>query len=71
MYETIKIFELYGFHTLALVCDGAGPNLAAIKCVTSVALGADSKPGEGHKIPTPCFSNPFNAPNKIYAQATR
>ena len=69
LYETTKIFEVYGFHTLALVCDGAGPNLAAVKCMTSVtsgAYGADSKLGEAHKIPTPCFSNPFNPTNKIY-----
>ena len=69
VYETVKVFELYGFHTLALVCDGAGPNLAAIKCMTSVAsgaYGADSKPGEGHKIPSPCFTNPFNPLNQIH-----
>ena len=69
VYETIKLFELYGFHTSALVCDGAGPNLAAIKSMSSGisgAYGTDSEPGTSHKIPTPFFSNPFNPPNKIY-----
>ena len=39
--QTLRLFYLYSFHTCALVCDGAGANVSAIKstCGTSGAYG--------------------------------
>ena len=38
LYDTIHIFQLYGFVTKVIVCDGASNNLAAIKMLTGLAV---------------------------------
>ena len=37
---TIQAFHIYGFHTIAVVCDGASANLKAIKYLTMGKSGA-------------------------------
>lgn len=68
VFETIKLFQLYGFETSGIVCDGASTNLTTIKC-TSVghtgAYGSNSSQN-GYPIPAPCFENPFNPPHLIH-----
>ena len=46
IYETMKIFQLYRFQTSAIVCDGASPNLTALKTTTGIsgAYGMDLTP---------------------------
>ena len=34
VFETIKLFQLYGFETSGIVCDRASTNVTAIKCTT-------------------------------------
>ena len=68
VFEMIKLFQLYGFETAGIVCDGASTNLTAIKCTTvghTGAFGSDSSQSD-YPIPTPCFENPFNPPHLIY-----
>ena len=68
VFETIKLFQLYGFETSGIVCDGASTNLTAIKCTTvgrTGAYGSDSTQSN-YPIPTPCFENPFNPKNLIH-----
>ena len=68
VFETMKLFQLYGFQTSALVCDGASANLTALKTTT----GASGAYGEGatterrYSIPSPKFENPFNPPDMVY-----
>ena len=64
--QTLRLFYLYSFHTCALVCDGAGANVSAIKstCGTSGAYGigpADDR----HKVDV-FFPNPFEPGKKIF-----
>ena len=68
VFETIKLFQLYGFETSGIVCDRASTNVTAIKCTTvghTGAYGSDSSQN-GYSIPAPCFQNPFNPPHLIY-----
>ena len=68
VFEVMKIFQLYGFQTSVLVCDGASANLTALKTSTGVsgAYGVSSLPNQHHKIPSPRFENPFNPPRMVY-----
>ena len=68
VFEVIKIFQLYGFQTSVLVCDGASANLTALKTTTGVsgAYGVSTLPNQCHTIPSPRFENPFNPPRMIY-----
>ena len=52
--ETLRLFQMHGFKTSVLVCDGAASNLTTIKATMGIhgAFGS-------------CI-NPFNPPNKIY-----
>ena len=36
LFETMHVFQLYGFKTKAIVCDGASPNLSSIKTLQHV-----------------------------------
>ena len=65
--QCLRIFHLYGFHTSALVCDGASANVSALKstCGTSGAYGVRSTATDRHKI-EPYFSNPFDPNRKIF-----
>ena len=65
--QCIRIFNLYGFDTSALVCDGASANVSALKstCGTSGAYGVRSASADRHKI-EPYFSNPFDPNRKIF-----
>lgn len=69
LFETMHAFQLYGFKTKAIVCDGAGPNLSSIKILTGFGHGA-----YGNKTPGSCddihdvktwFLNPFTN-EKVY-----
>ena len=67
VYETNQLFELYGFHTLTLVCDGAGPKCHGNQNMIAAppgAYGNNSKPGESQ--PLVSLNYPFNPPNNIY-----
>ena len=68
LYETIKLFQLYGFRTSAIVCDGASANLTALKTTTGClgAYGSDTKSTPRYAIPLPRFENPFDPPNMVY-----
>ena len=59
--ETVKLFHLYGFSTSVLVCDGASPNLTAIKTTMGESGVFDST-----AVITPSFPNPFDPPKKIH-----
>ena len=64
--ETLKLFHLCGFRVIALVCDGASPNLSTLK-VTSGECGAY---GSSNKVEQyavrPWFKNPFDPDRNIY-----
>ena len=64
--ETIKLFHLYNFKTIALVCDGASSNLSTLKASTG-DHGAYGKtnPSEGYSV-KPWFTNLFDPAKKIY-----
>ena len=64
--ETLKLFHLYGFRVIALVCDGASPNLSTLK-VTSGVCGAygSSNKAEQYAV-RPWFKNPFEPDQNIY-----
>lgn len=66
IYETMKIFQLYGFQTSVMVSDGASANLTALKTATGIsgAYGMGSTPN--YAITSPRFENPFNPPKMIY-----
>ena len=55
LFETLKIFQLYGFQMSVLVCDGASANLMALKTAIGVsgAYGVSSAPNQRHTIPSP------------------
>ena len=65
VFETIKLFQLYGFETSDIVCDGASTNLNTIKCTTAGHTGAYGSES-GYPIPAPCFENPFSPPYLIH-----
>ncbi len=55
LFEAMYCLQLHGFETKVLVCDGASPNLAAIKLLTGFGNGAfGSKPagscGDVHEV---------------------
>lgn len=63
LFETMHAFQLYGFKTKAIVCDGASPNLSSIKILTGFGHGAygNKTPGSSgdiHDVKT-WFLNPF------------
>ena len=57
VFETIKLFQLYGFETSGIVCDGASTNHTTIKCTTVGRTGAygSNSSQSGYQIPTPCI----------------
>ena len=64
--ETIKLFYLYNFKVITLVCDGASANLTALKASTGVS-GAYSSSNSPEKYSVqPWFPNPFEPTKKIY-----
>ena len=64
--ETIRLFSLYNFKVIALVCDGASANLTTLKASTGVS-GAYSSSNSKDKYPVqPWFPNPFEPTKKIY-----
>ena len=65
--ETLRLFQMHGFKTSVLVCDGAASNLTTIKATMGIhgAFGSCNDTGDPHKV-EPWFINPFNPPNKIY-----
>ena len=65
--ETLRLFQMHGFKTSVLVCDGAASNLTTIKATMGVhgAFGMCSDKNDPHRV-EPCFINPFNPPNKVY-----
>lgn len=67
VFEVVKLFHLYGFNTSLLVCDGASPNLSAIKLTMGVSgvFSRDESLGDKNYI-SPCFENPFNPSRKIH-----
>lgn len=69
LYETMKLFQLYGFQTSAVVSDGASANLTALKTATG-CLGAygttECTSEQRYSIPPPKFENPFNPPHMVY-----
>ena len=69
LYDTIHIFQLYGFVTKVIVCDGASNNLAAIKMLTGFGSGAyGNKPLRScvdiHEVQA-WFINPYTN-NKVF-----
>ena len=50
--QSLRIFHLYGFHTCALVCDGASTNVSALKsiCCTSGAYGISATSSDRHRV---------------------
>ncbi len=63
LFDAMYCLQLHGFETKALVCDGASPNLAAIKLLTGFGSGTfGSKPagscGVVHEVKA-WFINPF------------
>ena len=67
VFQTVRLFHLYGFHTSILVCDGASCNISALKstCGVSGAYGISASSTDRHAI-KPWFSNPFNPKVNIY-----
>ena len=69
VFQTLRLFYLYSFHTSALVCDGASANISALKstCETSGAYGIDCVEGSAdrHRV-EPYFPNPFEPGKKIF-----
>ena len=69
LYETMRLFQLYGFQTSAVVCDGVSANLTALKTATGRlgAYGAAAGTSkQRYPIPSPKFENPFNPPHLVY-----
>ena len=64
--QSLRVFYLYGFHTYALVCDGASSNVSALKlsCGTSGAYG-HSTFDDRYRV-EPYFSNPFDPDRKLF-----
>ena len=57
VYESIRVFHLYGFKTCALVCDAAAPNVTVIKATMGVKSDTEVKPD---------FRNPFEPTKMVY-----
>ena len=62
--QTIRLFHLYHFYTIVLVCDGAGAsaNISAVKCFSGVSGAYGMKGSDAvdkHAI-QPWFNNPFD-----------
>ena len=64
--ETIKLFFLYGFKVIALVCDGASANLTTLKASTGVSGAYNSSKSTERYSVQPWFPNPFEPSKKIY-----
>ena len=48
LFDAMYAFQLYGFKTKAIICDGASTNLSAVKVLTGFGSGAyGHKEGEG------------------------
>ena len=63
LFETMHTFQLYGFKTKAIICDGASSNLSSIKILTGFGHGAYGNKVLGssddiHDVKT-WFLNPF------------
>ncbi len=70
LFEAMYALQLYGFKTKVIVCDGASPNLAAVKLLTGFGSGAfGSKPagscGDVHEVKA-WFINPYTN-EKVFA----
>ena len=67
VFQTLRLFYLYCFHTCALVCDGASANVSALKttCGTSGAYGVSNCTDDLHKV-EPYFCNPFEPGRKLF-----
>ena len=64
LLESMYVFEIYGFHVSALVCDGASCNLALLKQLCGVTgmyrtQESDEEGGVGH-VPS-SFTNPYSS----------
>ena len=68
LYETMRVFQLYGFKTSAMVCDGASANLTALKTTTgcSGAFGASTTTETKYGILSPKSENAFSPPDMVY-----
>ena len=69
LYETMRLCQLYGLQTSAVVCDGASANLTALKTATEClgAYGAAAGTSQQrYSIPSPKFENPFNPPHLVH-----
>ncbi len=69
LFDAMYVFQLYGFKTKAIICDGASTNLSAIKVLTGFGSGAyGHKEGESvedvHEVQA-WFTNPFTK-GKVY-----
>lgn len=66
--QSLRIFHLYGFHTCAVVCDGASANVSALKstCGTSGAYGIGPTTSTDRHNVKPYFSNPFDPDQHIF-----
>lgn len=60
VFESMKMFHLYGFKTYILVCDAAAPNVSVIKATT----GVHGAYGNGEVKPE--FRNPFDPMRMVY-----
>ena len=61
LFETMRVFRNHGFKTIAVVCDGASSNMAAIKLLTTGkrgAFGFSDDNSKKHAV-EPWFKNPF------------
>ena len=63
LFDAMYAFQLYGFKTKAIICDGASTNLLAIKVLTGFGSGAyghkeEESADNKHKVQT-WFTNPF------------
>ncbi|XP_065907460.1 uncharacterized protein [Dysidea avara] len=65
--ETIQLFQIHGFSTSLLVCDGAAPNLTVVKSTHghSGAYNINSELSDQYEV-KPYFVNPFNPPHLIH-----
>ena len=70
LFDAMYAFQLYGFKTKAIICDGASTNLSAIKVLTGFGSGAyghkEEEGVEDVQEVQACFTNPFTN-GKVYA----
>lgn len=69
LFDVMYAFQLYGFKTKAIVCDGASTNLSAIKILTGFGSGAfghkeDDSVEDIHEVQA-WFTNPYTN-EKVY-----